>query len=270
MYAGNGTGTGGSGYIDFQVAPAGSSGSTADTLASALRITNAGNVGIGLTPTTYKFEVTGGDVRTNTSSYLYANTLRLRGSDTYTIYESAATTNLQFGTNGAAAFIFTANGVGERMRITNNGGVSFGSTGTAYGTAGQALVSAGDAAPVWTTQNLSISFIVDGGGAVLTVGVKGDLTIPFNCTITEWTLLADQTGSMVLDIWKDSYANYPPTIADVITASAKPTISASNKGQSSTLTGWTTTITAGDTLRFNVNSCSTITRVTLSLKVYRT
>jgi hypothetical protein len=86
---------------------------------TAVTIDTSQNVGIGLTPTTYKFEVTGGDVRTNTSSFLYANTLRLRGSDTYQIYESAATTNLQIGTNGAGAFIFSCNGVGERMRINS-------------------------------------------------------------------------------------------------------------------------------------------------------
>ena len=157
----------------------------------------------------------------------------------------------------------------ERFRINSSG--ALGIAGANFGTAGQAFISAGSAAaPVWTTQYLSISFIMDGGGAVITTGIKGDLTIPFACTIAEWTLLADQSGSMVVDIWKDTYANYPPTVADTITGSTKPTISAAAKGQSSTLTGWTATIAAGDTLRFNVDSCSTITRVTLSLKVYRT
>ena len=37
----------------------------------------------------------------------------------------------------------------ERLRITGNGGISFGATGTAYGTAGQILQSNGDAAPTW-------------------------------------------------------------------------------------------------------------------------
>jgi len=80
-------------------------------------------------------------------------------------------------------------------------------------------------------------------------------------------VLADQTGSIVVDIWKDSYANFPPTDADSITASAPPTISSAQKSQDSTLTGWTTSISAGDILAFNVDSCSTIARVTLSLKV---
>ena len=115
----------------------------------------------------------------------------------------------------------------------------------------------------------TITYVIDGGGAAITTGDKGDLTIPFACTINEWTLLADQSGSIVVDIWKDTYANYPPTVADTITASAKPTISASTKGQSSTLTGWTTSVAAGDILAFNVDSASTVQRVTLSLKVTR-
>lgn len=120
------------------------------------------------------------------------------------------------------------------------------------------------------TDTTVIAFVIDGGGSTITTGVKGDLPVPFGCTITEWTLLADQSGSIVVDIWKDTYANYPPTVADTITASAKPTISTATKGQSSTLTGWTTTITAGDTLRFNVDSITTCTRVVLALKVTRT
>jgi hypothetical protein len=104
----------------------------------------------------------------------------------------------------------------------------------------------------------------------LGTGVLGDVLIPFNATITEWTLLADDTGSTVVDIWKATYANFPPVVGDSITASAKPTISSSNKGQSSTLTGWTTAITAGDTLRFNIDSVSGISKLTIVLKIDRT
>lgn len=111
--------------------------------------------------------------------------------------------------------------------------------------------------------------MVDGGGSAISTGVKGYLQVPFNCTITGWTILADQSGSAVLDVWKDTYANHPPTIGDVITASAKPTLSAASKATSTTLTGWTTTITAGDVLAFSVTSASTITRVTLTLSVNR-
>ena len=112
-----------------------------------------------------------------------------------------------------------------------------------------------------------LTFIIDGGGSAITTGEKGHLEIPFACTIKQVSMLADQSGSIVVDIWKDTYANFPPDNADSITASAPPTISSAQKSQDATLTGWTTAITAGDILAFNVDSCTTITRVTISLKV---
>jgi hypothetical protein len=113
----------------------------------------------------------------------------------------------------------------------------------------------------------SITFIIDGGGAAITTGQKGHLEIPFACTITGWTLLADQSGSIVIDVWKDTYANFPPTVADTIAGSEKPTLSSAQKNQDLSLTTWTTAISAGDILAFNVDSASSVTRVVLSLKI---
>ena len=116
----------------------------------------------------------------------------------------------------------------------------------------------------------SITFIIDGGGSAITTGIKGALEIPFACTINRVTLLADQSGSIVIDIWKQAYADYPPEDANSITASAPPTLSSAIMSQDSTLTDWTTAITAGDCLMFNVDSITTCTWVTLSLKVTKT
>lgn len=118
-----------------------------------------------------------------------------------------------------------------------------------------------------STRIESLEFTIDGGASVIVPGFKGFIEVPFACTIQTVTLLADVSGSIVIDIWKDTYANYPPTVADTITASAKPTITSAVKSQSSTLTGWTTSIAIGDILGFNVDSVTSIKRVTLSLKV---
>jgi hypothetical protein len=139
-----------------------------------------------------------------------------------------------------------------------------------YSGAPRELQSGDQIAPGDVDQTGAIAFVIDGGGATIATGVKGDLEIPFPCAIQGWTLVADQSGSIVVDVWKDGYANFPPVVGDSITASAKPTISAATKGQSSTLTGWTTSIAAGDILRFNVDSVTTIQRATLSLKVKKT
>lgn len=115
----------------------------------------------------------------------------------------------------------------------------------------------------------TINIIIDGGGTAITTGVKADVLIPYASTITAARLLADQTGSIVVDIWKDTYANFPPTAGDSITASAKPTLSSGFKYEDTTLTGWTASLTAGDYLRVNVDSATTVTRVVLVLTITR-
>lgn len=121
-----------------------------------------------------------------------------------------------------------------------------------------------------TTSTFDI-VVVMGGTSLATGIVKGvDIHFDFACTIVQWTLTGDASGSLVLDLWKDTYANYPPTVADTITASAKPTISTATKGQSSTLTGWTTSVSAGDIIRINVDSVTTIVAATLILKCTKT
>lgn len=115
-----------------------------------------------------------------------------------------------------------------------------------------------------TSAYISVTF--DNGGVEIDDNSQCDVQIPYGMTITKVTLLANTTGSIVVDIWKDSYGNFPPTVADTITASAKPTISSADKYQDSALTGWDKTISAGDTLRFNVDSCATITRCLVILE----
>lgn len=116
----------------------------------------------------------------------------------------------------------------------------------------------------------AIEFVIDGGGSAITTGVKAYIEIPFDCYIEQQSLGADQAGNLVLDLWVDEYAKYPPTVADTITASAKPTLSSSQKDQDSTLTGWTRNLVKGEWLGVNVDSAATVTFATLSLRVRKT
>ena len=167
------------------------------------------------------------------------------------------------------------------MPLRNTTGSDFGPYGTSHakGLVPDPGTSAGSSRTLYedgtwkaagANSTASFAFLIDGSGAAITTGVKGDVLFNFGCTINSATLLADQSGSIVVDVWKDTYANYPPTAADKITASAPPTISTATKSQDTTLTGWTKTISANDTLRFNVNSATTITRATLILGFTRT
>lgn len=118
-----------------------------------------------------------------------------------------------------------------------------------------------------TSGYAELVFTIDGAGAVISTGEKGFLEIPFACTITGWTIMGDQSGSIVVDVWKDTYANFPPTVADTIAGSEKPTLSSTQKGQDLSLGTWTTAVTAGDILLFNVDSAATVRRATIVIRV---
>lgn len=115
------------------------------------------------------------------------------------------------------------------------------------------------------TSNIGIS--IDGGGAVISTGVKGFIYIPYDCTIQGYYLMADVSGSIVIDVWKLTFASFPPTVANTIVAAAPPTLSSARSASDTTLTGWTKSVLAGDVIAFNVNSATTVTRVNLLLRV---
>lgn len=109
--------------------------------------------------------------------------------------------------------------------------------------------------------------IGDPAGPVLGTGVKAYVEVPFACTVTGWTLLADASGSIVIDVWKDTLGNFPPTDADSIAGSELPTLSGAQTAQDLSLTTWTVSVAAGSILAFNIDSCTGIRAVTLSLRV---
>lgn len=134
----------------------------------------------------------------------------------------------------------------------------------------QFAVASNAGAPSSLGSNVAITAVFDGGGAaVSTTTAVVDLEIPFSATIQRATLLLDQTSSTVVAVWRDAYGNYPPTIADAITGASPPTTSAAAKSQDATLSGWSTSISPGDTLRFAVASNSAATRITCSLVAVR-
>ena len=116
----------------------------------------------------------------------------------------------------------------------------------------------------------NIEYILYEGGTVLSTGAKDIVELSFACTLVGWRLFSpDESGAIKIDIWKDSYANFPPTDADTMCNGHEPEITATgNKATDDDLSDWTTqAISVGDVLRFNVDSCTTITRAVLVLKV---
>ena len=112
-----------------------------------------------------------------------------------------------------------------------------------------------------------VTWNIPGGGAVITTGeVEGSLiTIPFSGTITAWYLSSEESATVTMDIWKD--ASTEPTNADTITASAKPSLTAAQFNNSSTLTGWITSVTAGDKLKVEVEANNNSLNLVLTLVI---
>jgi len=105
------------------------------------------------------------------------------------------------------------------------------------------------------------------GGDEITAGIALDFRVPYNLEILAWSLLADQTGDILLDLWKDTFANYPPTIADTVVGTEPPEIIAGIKAELSPVTDWEAIWLKGECVRVNVDSVTDIARVTLCLDV---
>lgn len=117
------------------------------------------------------------------------------------------------------------------------------------------------------TRIATLGCSIDGGGAAITTGIKGHIAVPYNATIKKVTILADQSGSIVIDIWKSTYETFPPTSLNSITAGSKPTLSSALKSQDTVLSGWDTALSTNETLCFNVDSASAVTQVILVIEV---
>jgi hypothetical protein len=136
-----------------------------------------------------------------------------------------------------------------------------------------AVVTSEGAVATTSTFNIVVA-ITDGTGAAITTGIKteNDIYTSFAFTITGWTLLADTSGAIVVDVWRDTYANYPPTDADSITNGSEPEIAASgDDAQDNDVSDWTdVTMDAGIVMRFNVDSCTSIEKAVLILHCTKT
>jgi hypothetical protein len=116
----------------------------------------------------------------------------------------------------------------------------------------------------------SLSFLIDGAGSAITTGQKGELSIPFAANVAGWTVAADQVGDIVVDVWATGPTGYPPTDSGSMPGAGTPPTLSSDDFAFTGPTNWDdTSIAADDVLRFNVDSASTVTRATVTIKLTR-
>tara|TARA_Y100001935_G_scaffold254752_1_gene264862 strand:+ start:1514 stop:2188 length:675 start_codon:yes stop_codon:yes gene_type:complete len=111
----------------------------------------------------------------------------------------------------------------------------------------------------------TVNYVIDSGSLPMQVGDKGKLTIDVTGVIENIRVLSDQTGDIVFEIEKTTFANYPNFTS--MTGGNRVQLTNSDKYFDDVLNNWTTTIVAGDILRFNVISVNNIRRILISLKL---
>jgi hypothetical protein len=108
----------------------------------------------------------------------------------------------------------------------------------------------------------------DGMGAVVLVNTRTYFRMPAAGGINAWSIVAEGTSpTCTLDIWKIANGTALPTVANTITASAKPELTTGNAVKSTTLTGWTTNFSLDDIFCVNVDACSAATKISLVLYI---
>ena len=105
---------------------------------------------------------------------------------------------------------------------------------------------------------IGVSF--DGGGSEIADDTIRYLYVPHDITIDTATIVAETDGAISIDVWKTTYASHPPVVGDLIDNFA---IGAS--ADSMQETGLSISLSAGDVLAFNIDSCTTITNATIVL-----
>jgi hypothetical protein len=114
----------------------------------------------------------------------------------------------------------------------------------------------------------SFGITLDGGDVGITTGSKGYASMPYNGSITGWSILGNASGSIQIDLKKSTYNDFPTT--NSITATNYITLTSQQKNSDQTLTGWSVTFSASDVYEFVVNSVNTVTKVNIVISTNKT
>jgi hypothetical protein len=153
-------------------------------------------------------------------------------------------------------------GDGTKQYTANAGSGGGGADQTARDTANAAFARANTS---------EIVFVIDGGGSTISTGLRGSLEVPFNCNVVSWTILADQNGTIRMNVFNETYSTWGSTLPRTNEISFGVPISITSSASKNNYTLATqASIAASNLLSYNVQSVSTITRVTVCLKVIKT
>lgn len=147
---------------------------------------------------------------------------------------------------------------------TFTGAMTINGTTTTFGAGAAAGFQAGLAS------SATFGININNGANVITSGNKGQIgPIPYPMTIISWTVVAEQSGSIVIDVLRANAG--VPSSSIVGGGGNKPTLSSAQYASASPSSWTSTSLVANDILDFSVSGTpSTIQQCTVSLKCTRT
>lgn len=203
--AANGTGTGGSGGFYFRTAPAGTTGSTANTFQNSFSVAPSGNVGVGTFSPSNKLEIS--------SPSLFATALNRTsgaGWKSEIQWQKSGAPKFAIGSDSSDGgvndfYIYDAVAAVNRISLNASGAIAFNGS---FGTSGQILTSAGTAGPpTWTSAVTARAWVVFDGTvasptaaagsniASITKNGTGDYTINFTTAMPSANYAVAITGA---------------------------------------------------------------------------
>jgi hypothetical protein len=168
------------------------------------------------------------------------------------------------GTSGAATLI------GATLNIPQYGGGS-NSIGELTGdvTAGPATTPSESVASTLKT-NLRIGscgVTFDGQGGTIANGKTAYVQVPYAGTITAWYIVGNVLGSCTVTVFKDTFANFPPTSPTDNIFVTQPALASA---QTASATGLSVAVTAGDWIGFTISGVTILSWVNLTLSITKT
>lgn len=137
--------------------------------------------------------------------------------------------------------------------------------GTTYGRNNGAWVAAGGGGGS-SARGILVTLKTE-SATTLQVGTEVTLVVPYDLTLDvtdSWIITSDDTCSVVVDVRRATVA--APGTFSSIAASAKPTLTADNYNTGA-MTGWSTSVLAGERVRVIVESASGTNEVNLMIPV---
>ena len=83
-------------------------------------------------------------------------------------------------------------------------------------------------------------------------------TVPYDCVLTGWQVTADVVGNVTVQVRRGG--------TSLVGSGTAPGLSGASSGSSSSLTGWTTALSAGDVLWISISGVSGVGILRINFK----